>query len=76
MIKNQKKKRMKHEELNFKEDINYNKVEDDIYLQESFMSFSTQLSDYEGRLFIAFKKTSIPRIIQQITKKVNEGYSW
>jgi len=71
-----KKKRMKHEEQNFKEDRNYYKVEDDIYLQECYMSFSTQISDFEGRLFIAFKNSSISRIVQQISVKVNEGYSW
>jgi len=40
------------------------------------MSFSTSVSFTEGRLFMAYKASSIPRILQQIEKTVAEGYTW
>jgi len=75
MVKNKKKKRMKFEDQTV-EDRTYWKIEDEIYLKESYMSFTYNVSYTEGRLFMAFKASNIPRILQQIQKKVEEGYSW
>jgi len=73
--KHQKKKRTKFEDQSL-ENRNYWKIEDEIYLKESYMSFSTSVSFTEGRLFMAYKASSIPRILQQIEKTVAEGYTW
>jgi len=70
-----KKKRTKFEDQSL-ENRNYWKIEDEIYLKESYMSFSTSVSFTEGRLFMAYKASSIPRILQQIEKTVAEGYTW